>query len=208
MHRSDGSGTTEIFTKYLAKVSDEWKAGPGGASAIEWPVDKAGNGVGGKGNPGVAANVTATPYSIGYVEISFAKQNSIPFFDMVNASGAKVTANAESLASAIADFGDQFADNLTIDSISNGAGAKSWPISGYTYLVLNMNMKPDAAFGCQKAQALLNYIYWFNTNTDAGAQAATLGYSVLPEAVRAKVFAKLGTVQCDSKGLTFPKASN
>lgn len=208
VHRSDGSGTTEIFTKYLSKVSDEWKAGPGGASAIEWPVDKAGNGVGGKGNPGVAANVTATPYSIGYVEVSFAKQNSIPFFDMVNASGATVTAGADSLASAISDFGDKFNDKLTIDAISNGVGAKSWPISGYTYLVLNMNIAPDAQFGCMKAQKLINYIVWAQTNADAASQAATLGYSVLPDTIRQKVFTKLAQVQCDGKPLSMPQASN
>ena len=203
VHRSDGSGTTEIFTKYLAAVSEAWKSGPGGASAVEWPVDKAGNGVGGKGNPGVAAAVQATPYSIGYVELSYAKQNSIPFFDMVNAAGSTVTANAESLASAMADFGDKFDDKLTISAISNGAGAKSWPISGYTYMIVPMNVKPEGAFGCAKAQKLLDYIYWFNTNVDAGNQAGALGYAVLPDAVRAKVFDTLGKVQCDGKPLQF-----
>ena len=203
VHRSDGSGTTEIFTKYLAAVSEEWKNGPGGASAVEWPVDKAGNGVGGKGNPGVAAAVQATPYSIGYVELSYAKQNSIPFFDMVNASGSKVTANAESLAAAMADFGDKFNDKLTISAISNGTGAKSWPIAGYTYMIIPMNFKPDGAFGCSKAQKLLDYIYWFNTNADAGAQAGTLGYATLPESVRGKVFTTLAQVKCDNKPLQF-----
>ncbi|HZQ07242.1 MAG TPA: phosphate ABC transporter substrate-binding protein PstS [Anaerolineae bacterium] len=197
VHRSDGSGTTEIFTKYLSKVSDEWKNGPGGASSIEWPVDKAGNGVGGKGNPGVAASVLAAPYSIGYVELSFARQNNIPFFDMVNASGNKVTANADSLASAITDFGDQFSDKLTIDSISNGPGAKTWPISGYTYMIIPMNMKADPMFGCVKAQKFLDYVYWFNTNADAAAQASSLGYAVLPNTVRAKIFSTLAKVQCD-----------
>ncbi len=203
VHRSDGSGTTEVFTKYLSKVSEEWKNGPGGASAVEWPADKLGNGVAGKGNPGVAATVQATPYSIGYVELSFAMLNSIPFFEMVNAAGNTVTADAESLNSAMLDFGDQFSDQLTVDTISNGPGAKSWPIAGYTYMIIPMNFRPDAAQGCRKAQKLLDYIYWFNTDADAMAQANLLGYSTLPESVRAQVFETLAHVQCDGQALQF-----
>lgn len=199
VHRSDGSGTTEIFTRYLSKVSDEWSKGPGGASSVQWPVDTAGNGVGGKGNPGVAASVQSTPYSIGYVEISFAKQNGIPFMDMVNAAGNKVTAGADTLASAISDYGDQFDANLTIAAISNGAGAKSWPISGYTYMVVPTDIKPDASFGCLKAEKFLDYVYWFNTNPDAVAQAGSLGYSVLPDSVRTKVFTALSKLTCGGK---------
>ncbi|TAH52849.1 MAG: phosphate ABC transporter substrate-binding protein PstS [Chloroflexota bacterium] len=203
VHRSDGSGTTEVFTKYLSKVSEEWKNGPGGASAVEWPADKLGNGVAGKGNPGVAATVQATPYSIGYVELSFAKLNNIPFFEMMNAAGNTVTADAESLNSAMLDFGDQFSDKLTVDTISNGPGAKSWPIAGYTYMIIPMNFRPDAAQGCMKAQKLLDYIYWFNTDADAMAQANLLGYSTLPESVRAQVFETLAHVQCDGQALQF-----
>ena len=98
-HRSDGSGTTEIFTKALAAFSQDWADNVGAGSSVEWPVDKAGNGVGGKGNAGVAAAVQNTPNAIGYVELSYAVSNSITFAQMVNKSGAAVTANADSLQS-------------------------------------------------------------------------------------------------------------
>src|SRR5512143_2696766 len=128
VHRSDGSGTTEGFTKYLAKVSDDWKNGPGAGQSVQWPADKAGTGIGGKGNPGVAAAVQNTPYSIGYVESAYSTANKIPYALMVNAAGKTVTADAAGLQSAMADYGDQFSDKLTIDSVSNGKGENSWPI--------------------------------------------------------------------------------
>src|SRR5689334_759155 len=112
VHRSDGSGTTEIFTKSLSAFSPDWTAG--GAASVEWSVDKAGNGVGGKGNQGVAAAVINTPNSIGYVEISFAVSNNLTFADLMNKSGNKVTADAKSIASAMSTFGSKaFDDKLT-----------------------------------------------------------------------------------------------
>jgi phosphate transport system substrate-binding protein len=199
VHRSDGSGTTEAFTKYLAAVSEEWKASPGAGSAIEWPVDKAGNGVGGKGNAGVAAAVQNTPYSIGYVELSYATANKIAFAQMVNAAGKTVKANAESLASAMADFGDKFSDKLTIDRISNGTGEKSWPISAYTYLITKLDQKSDAQLGCAKTEKFLNFVHWALTDAGAAKRASDLGYATLPEGVRAKVFDTLAKVTCDSQ---------
>jgi phosphate transport system substrate-binding protein len=137
VHRSDGSGTTEIWTKYLAAVSSDWKTKVGAANAVEWPVDKAGNGVGGKGNPGVAAAVQVTAGSIGYVELSYAIQNSIPYASLVNAAGKTVKADAKSLASAVSDFSSAFSDRLTAD-IVNGKSEGAWPIAGYTYIILRM----------------------------------------------------------------------
>src|SRR5512137_1148986 len=108
VHRSDGSGTTEIFTNALAAFApDKWvtKDGkPNAGSAIEWAVDKAGTGIGGKGNQGVAAAVLTTKNSIGYVELSYAKSNSMAYPKLVNKAGKAVTANADSLAAAINDF--------------------------------------------------------------------------------------------------------
>ena len=122
MHRSDGSGTTEIFTKSLTSFSPDWTAD--GASSVEWPVDKAGNGVGGKGNQGVSAAVINTSNSIGYVEISYAVSNNLSFADMVNKAGKKVTANADSLASAMNDFSGAFNDKLTATIVdAPGAGS-------------------------------------------------------------------------------------
>jgi phosphate transport system substrate-binding protein len=194
VHRSDGSGTTEIFTKFLAAANEAWKTSPGAGSAIEWPVDKAGNGIGGKGNQGVAVNVLNTKNSIGYVELSFAVANKMPYAQMLNTAGKPVTANSESLASAISDFSESFSDKLTTD-IVNGSGAGSWPISGYTYMILHMSSMDD----CLKAQKLLEYVNWALTDPAAAQRAADLGYTVLPEAVRAKVLAKLGEVTCQGQ---------
>ena len=199
VHRSDGSGTTEIFTKYLADVSADWKAGPGAGQSVQWPVDKAGNGIGGKGNAGVAAAVQNTPYSIGYVELSYAVANQITFADMVNKVGKTVKANAESLASAMSDYGDKFNDQLTINMISNGGGDQTWPIAGYTYQIIYLDWKSDATVGCAKAEKYLNWVNWFLTDPAAGKRATDLGYAVLPDTVRAKVFGTLAKVTCDGQ---------
>jgi phosphate transport system substrate-binding protein len=199
VHRSDGSGTTDNFTKYLSDVSPDWKSGPGNGQSVQWPVDKAGNGVGGKGNAGVAAAVQNTPYSIGYVELSFAVANKIPFADMINAAGKKVTANHDSLLSAMADYGDAFNDKLTIDRITNGKGAASWPISTYTYMIIGMQQKADATFGCTKISKFLDFVHWALTDAGAATRATALGYATLPDTVKTKVFTKLATVQCDGK---------
>jgi phosphate transport system substrate-binding protein len=190
VHRSDGSGTTEIFTKSLASFSPDWKAG--GGSAIEWPVDKAGNGIGGKGNPGVAGAVLNSPNSIGYVELSFATANNIARAKMVNKAGKTVDANAASLTSAMNDFASAFSDKLT-NTIVDGPGDGTWPISGYTYLILHTSSMSD----CTKAQKLLEYIRWSLTDPAAAKVASTLGYSVLPGDVQKMVLAKLAAVTCN-----------
>jgi phosphate transport system substrate-binding protein len=202
VHRSDGSGTTDNFTKYLADVSPDWVSAvgaPGHANSVQWPVDKAGNGVGGKGNNGVAAAVQNTPYSIGYVELSYAVANNIAFATQINAAGKKVTANLASLQSAMSDFGDKFADNLTIAEITNGKGDGSWPMSTYTYQVLHMQQKSDPTMGCLKLTKYLDWVHWYLTDPSAAKRASDLGYAALPDTVRTKVFAKLATATCDGK---------
>ncbi len=190
VHRSDGSGTTEIFTKALTAFSADWTAG--GASSVEWPVDKAGNGVGGKGNAGVAAAVINTPNSLGYVELSYAVSNKLAYADMINKAGQKVTANADSVASAMADFAGAFSDKLTA-TIVDGEGAGSYPIVGYTYIILHTTSMTD----CVKAEKLLQFLQWALTDPAATKRASDLGYSVLPDAVREQVFAKFGEVTCN-----------
>lgn len=189
VHRSDGSGTTEIFTKSLTAFSPDWKAG--GASSVEWPVDKAGNGIGARGNPGVAGAVLNSPNSIGYVELSFATANNIARARLVNKAGQTVEANAASLTSAINDFTSTFSDKLT-NTIVDGPGDGTWPISGYTYLILHTSSMSD----CTKAQKLLEYIRWSLTDPAAAKVASTLGYSVLPGDVQKMVLAKLAAVTC------------
>ncbi len=192
VHRSDGSGTTELFTKALTSFSADWKAG--GAASVEWPVDKAGSGVGAKGNPGVAAAVQNTPNSLGYVELSYAISNTITYAQLVNKAGKTVTANAESLAAAMNDYANSFSDKLT-NTIVDGPGTGSWPISGYTYLVLHTTSMAD----CTKAQKLLQYIRWTLTDPAAAKKASDLGYAVLPGNVQKMVIAKMGEVTCQGK---------
>lgn len=190
VHRADGSGTTEIFTKALTAFSPDWKAG--GASSIQWPVDKAGNGLGGNGNPGVAAAVINTPNSIGYVELNYAVANKIAFASLVNKAGKTVTANAASLASAMNDFAGTFSPKLT-NTIVDGAGEGSWPIAGYTYIIVHTTSMTD----CVKAEKLLAYIKWALTDPGAAKAASDLGYSVLTPDVQKMVLAKLGEVTCN-----------
>jgi phosphate transport system substrate-binding protein len=191
VHRSDGSGTTEIFTNALSAFSADWKNNVGAGTSVEWPVDKAGNGIGGKGSQGVSAAVQNTPDSIGYVELSYAVANNITFADMINRAGNKVTANADSLQSAMNDFANSFTPQLT-NVIVDGPGANSWPISGYTYLILHTNMTD-----CAKAQNIVKFFTWALTNATPAKEAADLGYAVLPQLVQTQVLAKLDQVSCN-----------
>jgi len=118
---------------------------------------------------------------------------------MINRAGKKVKANAESLQAAMADFGDAFDDKLTVNSISNGGGEKSWPIAGYTYMIIYRDMAADKTYGCAKAQKFLDFIYWALTDPGAARRAADLGYATLPASVQAKVFATLAQVTCEGK---------
>ncbi len=192
VHRSDGSGTTEIFTNALSAFSPDWKNNVGAGTSVEWPVDKAGNGIGGKGSQGVSAAVQNTPYSIGYVELSYAIANKIFFTDMINKAGNKVTANAQTLQSAMNDFANSFTPQLT-NIIVNGPGANSWPIAGYTYLILHTTSMTD----CAKAQQLLQFFKWALSDPAAAKDAADLGYAVLPQAVQTQVLAKMSQVTCN-----------
>jgi phosphate transport system substrate-binding protein len=192
VHRSDGSGTTEIFTKALTSFGPDWTAG--GASSVEWPVDKAGNGIGGKGNQGVTAAVLNTTGSIGYVELSYAKSNNMAFASMINKASKTVVANAASVEAAMAEFATTFTDKLTT-TIVDGSSDSAWPIAGYTYIILHTTSMTD----CVKAQKLLEFLQWAQTDAGAQAAAASLGYSVLPEAVRQTVLAKLAEVTCNGQ---------
>jgi phosphate transport system substrate-binding protein len=195
VHRSDASGTTELLTKSLTSFSPDWTAGS--ASTVDWPVDRAGNGVGAKGSQGVAEAVINTGNSLGYVELSYGVSNRLTYADMINKAGRMVTANAESLAFAINDFGTAaFNDKLTA-TIVDGGGDSSWPISGYTYLILHTTSMTD----CVKARKLLEYIDWTLTNSSAGDRAAKRGYAGLPRIVRNQVLAKLGDVTCNGQSM-------
>jgi phosphate transport system substrate-binding protein len=193
VHRSDGSGTTEIFTKALTSFSTDWTAG--GAQSVQWP----GNGLGGKGNAGVAAAVLNTPNSIGYVELAYAISNSMSFAQLINKAGKTVTANSASVEAAMAEFANAFTPQLTA-VIVDGASDGAWPITGYTYIILHTTSITD----CVKAQKLLDFLNWAQTDPGAQAAATKLGYSVLPDAVRTNVLATLAKVTCNGQPLKMP----
>ncbi len=193
-HRSDGSGTTEIFTAYLGAVSPEWKENVGIGKAVAWPVDQTGQGIGGKGNPGVAQAVQSTPYSIGYVELAYAKSNNIPMVKMKNAAGNVVEPTLETMQAAMAAYADAFDEHLTA-TIVNAPAENAWPIMGYTYLIIHMKNNTN----CAKTKALVDFIRWALTSPEATQKAADLGYAPLPEPVRDKVLAKLHEVECNGQ---------
>jgi phosphate transport system substrate-binding protein len=188
VHRSDGSGTTFIYTDYLSNVSADWKNNVGNSSSVEWPV-----GLGGKGNEGVAGTVLQNDGAIGYVELAYAVANKMAMFTLVNAAGTTIAASLDSTRSAMSDFGGDMPDTLA-RSIVNAPGAQSWPIAGYTYLLLYMDQTD-----CTKAQKLVEFIHWAQ---DKGTQFATeLNYVALPDNVKQQMLAKLDEVTCNGAPL-------
>lgn len=191
VHRSDGSGTTNIFTLYLSAVSSDWKSGPGAGTTVDWPVDKLKRGQGGKGNPGVAAAIQNTDGAIGYVELAYAKNNSILFAKMVNAAGKTVEASIPSTVAAIKSA--QFDDKLTA-IIVNAPDAEAWPIAGFTYLIVNKDYQD-----CKKAEKLIGFVNWALTDKGAGDRAAKLLYAPLPSDVQTKVVSTAKAITCQGK---------
>ena len=186
VHRSDGSGTTFIFTDYLSNVSSDWKSKVGNATSVSWPV-----GIGGKGNDGVAGAM-GTEGTIGYVELAYAISNKIAMANLVNKAGRTITASVDSTTSAMADFSGQMPATLHV-SIVNAPGAASYPIAGYTYFLFYNDM-PD----CTKAQKLVQFVNW--AQSSAGDKyAKDLLYVPLPDAIRTQVLAKVGTMTCQGK---------
>lgn len=167
VRRSDGSGTTFVFTDYLQKVSPAWKSKVGANTSVQWPV-----GVGQKGNDGVAGTVKQTPGSIGYVELAYAVSEKLPYADMKNANGKWVKASFDSVTAAAASSKDLQPDFR--GSITNATGATAWPISSYTWLLI-----PDHIADPAKKKAIVGFLGWMLTTGQKDAQA--LGYAPLPK---------------------------
>jgi phosphate transport system substrate-binding protein len=188
VHRSDGSGTTYIFSDYLSSVSPTWAQAPGKGKELAWPV-----GLGGKGNEGVAGQVKQTPGAIGYVELAYAKQNSLPFADLQNASGEFVTPTIESVTTAAAAAASRLPQNTDYRiSIVNAAGKGAYPISSFTFLLLYQT-QPDAA----KGKKLVDFLRWYLRNGEKSA--ASLDYAPLPASMIAQLEKRLGTIQMASR---------
>ncbi len=188
VHRSDGSGTSFILTSYLSAISDEWKNTVGASTSVEWPA-----GLGGKGNEGVAGTISQNDGGFGYVELAYAKQNKLAVAKMINASGNTIEASIQSTQNAMADFGGEMPDTLA-RVVVNAPGKESWPIAGYTYLLVYMDQTD-----CIKGQKLVQFIKW--ALTDGSTLAEQLDYVPLPENVRQLVFARLEKVTCNGQPL-------
>jgi phosphate ABC transporter phosphate-binding protein len=170
VHRSDGSGTSFNFTTYLSDVSPDWKAAVGAASAVEWPV-----GIGAKGNEGVAANVSQTAGSIGYVEYAYAMQNKMTYTNMINKDGKTVTPTAEAFAAAAATADWKGTPGYGV-ILANQAGAETWPMTAATFILIYK--KPDDAAATGEA---LKFFDWAYKKGDDMALA--LAYIPMPDAV-------------------------
>lgn len=170
VHRSDGSGTTYIFVDYLSKVSEQWKSAVGVGTSVNWPT-----GLGGKGNEGVAGQVKQIDGSIGYVELAYAVKNNLSFATIRNRSGNFIVPSIESVTAAAMNEAKRMPADLRV-SITDAVGKDSYPISGFTWLLVYRDQK-----NAEKAKAMVNFLRW--AMTDGEKFAAPLYYSPLPKEV-------------------------
>jgi phosphate transport system substrate-binding protein len=184
VHRSDGSGTTYIWTDYLSAVSTDWAAGPGKGTDVKWPV-----GLGGKGNEGVAGQVKQLAGSIGYVELIYARQNKIPYASIKNAAGNFVDATIQSVTDAAAGVAKGLPKDTDFRiSIVNAPGKGAYPISSMTWLLVYEH-QADAT----KGKKLVDFLKWMTV--DGQKSAAALDYAPLPMAIVKQVQARIGTIK-------------
>lgn len=173
VHRSDGSGTTFIWTDYLSKISPEWKSQVGADTSVKWPI-----GMGGKGNEGVAGLIRQLSGSIGYVELIYAVQNNIPYGSVRNSSGNFVKASLDGVTAAAASAPKMPPDFRV--SITNAPGKDAYPISSFTWLLIPAQSKDPA-----KGKILNDFLNWMVT--DGQKMTTALAYAPLPDNVVAKV---------------------
>lgn len=183
-HRSDGSGTTFLWVSYLAQVSDEWRETIGVGTSVNWPV-----GLGGKGNEGVAGLVREQPNSLGYVELAYAKQNNISFGFVQNREGNFIEPTLESIVAASDAFSAEMPDDFG-QLLTNAPGSASYPIAGYTFILLYDDM-PD----CLKALKLKEFMLW--AMNDGDQYALDLLYAPLGDSVQDLVVERLNNLTCE-----------
>ncbi len=169
-HRSDGSGTTYIFTNFLAAASPEWKKNLGAGKSVDWPT-----GQGGKGNEGVAGIVKQSAGGLGYVELAYAKQNGLSYASIQNKAGQFIEPTVEATTAAVEGAASALQADVTVP-ISNSAGAKAYPIAGFTYLMVY-----ETAKNAKKGAALKEFLKW--AMTDGQKDAKALYYAPLPQVV-------------------------
>jgi len=183
VHRSDGSGTTYIFTDYLTTAVPSWKASIGKGKEVKWPV-----GIGAKGNEGVSGQVKQTPGTVGYVELAYAKQNNLPIAAIRNKSGQFVAASVEAVTAAAAGAAKALHANTDYRlSIVDAPGAGSYPISSFTWLLVYQH-QTDAV----KGKKLVDFLNW--ALTDGEKEASTLDYAPLPAEMATAVKARVANI--------------
>ncbi|HEV7473238.1 MAG TPA: phosphate ABC transporter substrate-binding protein PstS [Pyrinomonadaceae bacterium] len=187
VHRADGSGTSFVFSDYLAKVSLEWKEKVGADKSPKWPV-----GQGGKGNEGVTGQIKQQPNTIGYVELAYATQNKLPVALIKNASGKFVEASIDAVTAAAASASAQTPDDLRV-SITNSAGENAYPISSYTYILAYKDQK-DAT----KGKALVEFLWW---GIHDGEKFTGTDYAPLPAEIVKRAEAKISSITSGGKPL-------
>lgn len=186
VHRSDGSGTTFIFTNYLSKVSQEWKEKVGNATAVNWPGD-----IGGQGNEGVAGQVRQIAGAIGYVELAYATQNNMAWTPLQNASGNYVEPSLE--ATSRAAQGVPLPDDMKV-MITNSTNPQSYPIAGFTWLLVFRNQTD-----CTKGKAVVDMLWW--AIHEGQQYTSPLEYAPLPEDAVRKAEAQIRSVTCNGQPL-------
>ena len=188
VHRSDGSGTSYVFTDYLSSVSREWAAKPGKGKEVQWPV-----GLGGKGNDGVTGQVKQLPGSIGYVELAYAKQNKLAYADIRNAQGQFVTPTIAAVTAAAAGAAAKLPANTDYRvSIVNASGKGAYPISSFTWLLVYRNQTDKA-----KGKQLIDFVRW--ALTEGEKSAATLDYAPIPATMAKQLIRQIGSVTIAAK---------
>jgi phosphate transport system substrate-binding protein len=188
VYRSDGSGTSAVFTDYLSKVSGEWKERVGAGTSPRWPA-----GLGAKGNEGVTGQVKKTPNTIGYVELAYAVQNKLPVANLKNAGGAFVEPTIDSVTAAAAASAGSTPDDLRV-SITNAAGEQAYPIASYTYILVYKNQS-DAA----KGKALVDFLWW--GIHDGERFAKDLQYAPLPADIVNRAESKINSITAGGTAL-------
>jgi phosphate transport system substrate-binding protein len=183
VHRSDGSGTTYIFTDYLSKAVPAWNTSVGKGKEVKWPA-----GLGAKGNEGVAGQVKQTPGAIGYVELAYAKQNNLPTAAIRNKSGKFIVASVPAVTAAAAGVAQSLPPNTDYRiSIVDAPGADSYPISSFTWILVYQR-QTDAT----KGKKVVDFLNWALTTGEA--EAAPLDYAPLPAKMASDVQARLKTI--------------
>jgi phosphate transport system substrate-binding protein len=182
VHRSDGSGTTYVWVDYLAKISPEWKQRVGVGTSVNWPV-----GLGGKGNEGVAGQISQVAYSIGYVELIYAVQNHMTYGVVQNASGNFVKADLASVTAAAAGAAQNMPDDFRV-SITNAPGKTAYPISSFTWLLIPQKIADPA-----KKKIITDYLRWMLT--DGQNMTEALAYARLPKEVQQKELKAISKIQ-------------